>query len=294
MESQQQSSVSVDVYELVTNRIVEFLEKGTIPWQKPWTEAGVPRNLVTNRQYRGINILLLQSLGYTQNLFLTWEQLKSIGGSVKRGEKSHLVTFWKPMGRKEKGKKATTEYELRYYRVFNVIQCKDIPENVHQEPLQVVHDPIKACEAILGNMPDCPTIEHNTEGAYYLVQQDAINLPNKPAFKTAEGYYATLFHELVHSTGHKSRLNREGITATPEYGAELYCLEELVAELGTAYLCSQGGILPKEIENTAAYIKGWIAPLRNDKQFIVKASSLAQRAVDYILKTQDEETPGKE
>ncbi len=279
MDSNTESSVSIDVYELVTNRIIELLEQGTVPWQKPWTESGFPKNLISKRPYRGTNILLLQSLGYSQNLFLTWEQLKAVGGSVNRGQKSHLVVFWKPMGKQG----AATEFVLRYYKVFNVAQCRDIPQNLFEPLPNTDYDPIEECEHIIEHMPGRPKIVHKKQKAFYSAESDIINMPLKGSFKTIESYYCALFHELVHSTGHQSRLKREAMNEMSEFGAELYSVEELIAEFGATYLCSHGKIVTAEIANSAAYINGWLTKLRGDKQFIVTASTQAQKAVEYIL-----------
>jgi len=282
-------TVEIDVYELVTNQVIELLEQGTVPWQKPWTEAGFPRNLVTKRPYRGMNILLLQSLGYSQNLFLTWEQLKAIGGSVRKGQRSHLVIFWKPLARQGRA----TEFILRYYKVFNVAQCRDIPKSLFEPSLHVAYEPVIECEYIIEHMPQCPEIVHKQQRAFYDLESDKINMPLKETFTTIESYYSALFHELVHSTGHKKRLNRETMNGNAADEDDLYSVEELIAEFGATYLCSHGKILTAEISNSAAYISGWLDRLRNDKQFIVTATTHAQKAVEYILniKRDSEEKP---
>lgn len=287
MDSQNTSSTKLDVYELVTNRIIDLLEAGTVPWQKPWTEAGVPMNLISKRPYRGINLWLLLSLNYEQNLFLTWDQLKKIGGSVNKDEHGHVVVFWKNV-RKEKEEgaeenKAKTVPMLRYYKVFNIAQCRDIPANLIPELVNREVDPILECEAVINGMPDCPVIKHKEDKAFYHVELDYINMPKKKSFKSMEAYYSTFFHELVHSTGAEKRLGRKTITEMTEFGSEPYSIEELIAELGSAYLNSYTGILDKEIQNSVSYIQGWLTKLRDDKRFIVQASGQAQRAVDYIL-----------
>jgi antirestriction protein ArdC len=291
MEPTTQSTVEIDVCTLVTNRIIELLEQGTVPWQKPWTEAGFPRNLITKRQYRGTNLLLLQSLGYSQNLFLTWEQLKAVGGSVNKGQRAHLVVFWKPLVRQ----KTSPEFVLKYYKVFNVAQCRDIPQYLFDPPLHTGYDPLVECEHIIEHMPSCPKVVHKKQKAFYNTENDIINMPLKGSFTSIESYYCTLFHELVHSTGHKSRLNRDTMSEMSEFGAELYSEEELIAEFGAMYLCSHGKILTAEIANSAAYINGWLTKLRGDKQFIVTATVQAQKAVEYILKVKEdsEELPNR-
>lgn len=286
MDSTTSTPPKVDVYKIVTDRIIELLEQGTVPWQKPWTDAGVPANLLSKRPYRGINLWLLLSLNYERNLFLTWDQLKKIGASVKQGEHGHVVIYWKTPAKKEDvldGEKEKKVPLLRYYKVFNVSQLRDLPENL-VEPLVVKeHDPILECESIIHGMPQCPGIKHKEQKAFYHIEEDYINMPKKKSFKTSESYYSVLFHELVHSTGSEKRLNRPTITEMAEFGSEPYSIEELVAELGAAYLCSFAGTLTAQINDSAGYIKGWLGKLKDDKRFIVRASGYSQKAVDFIL-----------
>jgi antirestriction protein ArdC len=279
------SKPKVDLYQIVTDRIIELLDQGTIPWQKPWTEEGIPMNLISKRPYRGINLWLLLSLNYSRNLFLTWDQIKKIGGSVKQGEHGHVVVFWKTSknGDNLEGKEQKAVPLLRYYKVFNVEQCRDLPENIVEPVVQKEHDPILECEAILKGMPEYPPVQYKEQKAFYHIVEDYINMPKKKSFKTSEAYYSTLFHELVHSTGSEKRLKRPSITEMAEFGSEPYSIEELVAEIGAAYLCSFTGILAAEMKDSAAYIKGWLGKLRDDKRFIIRASGYSQRAVDYIL-----------
>lgn len=295
MDSQNTSSTKLDVYEMVTNRIIDLLEAGTVPWQKPWTEAGVPMNLISKRPYRGINLWLLLSLNYERNLFLTWDQLKKLGGSVNKDQHGHVVVFWKNVKKQsdelDNDEKAKTVPILRYYKVFNIEQCRDIPKDLIPElTKEKKNDPILECEAIISNMPDSPLLMFKGKKAYYDVLKDHVVLPQLKSFKTSESYYSTLFHELVHSTGSEKRLGRKTITEMAEFGSEPYSIEELIAELGAAYLNSFTGMLNKQIENSVAYIQGWLEKLRNDKRFIVQASGQAQRAVDLILNRQDNES----
>lgn len=286
MDSTTSTPPKVDVYKIVTDRIIELLEQGTVPWQKPWAIAGVPANFLSKRPYRGINLWLLLSLNYERNLFLTWDQLKKIGASVKKGEIGHVVIYWKTTSKNEDvvdGEKEKKVSLLRYYKVFNVSQCRDLPENLIEPFVTKEHDPILECEAMVTGMPQCPTIKHKEQLAFYHIEEDYINMPKKKSFKCIEGYYTTLFHELVHSTGAEKRLNRKTVTEMHEFGSEAYSIEELVAELGSAYLSSFTGILNGELKNTAAYINGWLAKLKNDKRFMVQASGQAQRAVDFII-----------
>ena len=285
MNSQQTPSVKLDVYALITNRIIELLDAGTIPWRKPWTEKGIPMNAVSKRPYRGINLLLLNSIEYPTNLWLTFKQLKTIGGSVKKGEKGTFVIFTKLADKQvEKNNETVIEKKslLRYYKVFNVEQCVDIAENFLQKENRNI-EPVPECQAILANMKNTPLLVHQYNEAYYTPKNDCINLPRISSFESAESFYGTLFHELIHATGHTSRLNRKEVAENPAFGSEMYSLEELVAEMGGCYLKSYAGIPIEELPNSAAYINGWLEVFKGDRRFIMKASSRAQHAVEYIL-----------
>ena len=286
MDSQQTAS-KLDVYQLVTDQIISLLEQGIVPWQRPWNDAGVPMNLLSKRQYRGINLWLLLSLNYERNFFLTWEQIKSIGGSVNKGETGQIVVFWKPLQKKaeETEEKQKSVPMLRYYKVFNIAQCRDIPENLIPKVNPSIGEatPLMECEAIIHGMPDCPTIVHKDPHAFYRIDTDTVNMPKKKSFKSSESYYSTLFHELVHSTGAEKRLGRKTLIDMVPFGAVSYAQEELVAEMGSAYLCRYCDILPNEINNTVAYLDNWLGVLKNDKRFIISASGQAQKAVDFIL-----------
>ncbi len=278
---------SIDVYSLVTNRIIELLEAGTIPWQKPWTSKGIPRNCITKRPYQSVNTLLLNSLPYEHNLFLTWKQVKTIGGSVLKGEKGHLIVFNKMVEEKNEKGEAKKLFFLRYYKVFNIAQCKDLPQAFLPEE-GAVHEKLVRFEVIVDDMPNRPLITTGGNQAFYDPIEDSINMPPIKKFKKAELYYGVLFHELVHSTGHQSRLNRKGVTERIVFGSEQYSLEELVAEIGACFLKSYCGLPIDQLENEAAYIQHWLEVLKNDKKFIVKASSSAQKAVEYIMNTKVE------
>lgn len=248
-------------------------------------------NLMSKRAYRGINLWLLLSLNYERNLFLTWDQLKKIGGSVNKGETGHIVVFWKPVQKKieETEEKQKSVPMLRYYKVFNIAQCRDIPAHLISELTNLEVDPILECEAVINGMPDSPLLIFKGKKAYYDVSKDHIVLPQLKTFKSNESYYSTFFHELVHSTGSEKRLGRLTITEMAEFGSEPYSIEELIAEMGAAFLCSYTHILEKEIQNSASYIQGWLEKLRADKRFIISASGQAQKAVDFILGRKENE-----
>ena len=290
----------VDVYGIITNKVVEQLNSGTVPWRKPWTDAGLPKNIISGRHYRGINLMLLAMEGYEHNLFLSFRQVHDIGGKVKKGEKGHMVVYWNNGEKKQDGTEQTEEGSekkkaiLRYYYVFNIAQCESIPEKYL--PTEREAKELVSCEAIVKGMPKCPVIKHKEQKAYYDPLEDYVNMPKKRSFKTDASYYATLFHELVHSTGHPLRLDRKGFVQMSERDGEAYSQEELVAEMGTCYLQSYAGIT-EEFEQSTAYIQGWLGVLKGDKRFLFQAAKAAQKAVDYILNdvdTKDETKPEDE
>lgn len=278
------TKTNIDVYQMVTDRIIERLESGVIPWKQPWTEAGLPQNLVTGKAYTGINLLLLASMGFPRNYFLTFKQIKDLKGSVKKGEKSIPVIFWKWTEKEDRQTKELKKVSLiRYYTVFNVDQCNDLPE----ERIPVIENDgkmdVAELEFIIEGMPKRPPIVHKENQAYYHPVKDFINMPKLNNFKDTESYWGTLFHELIHSTGHSTRLNRKEITERTTFGTEPYSMEELVAEIGACYLKSYCGIGSKDFENNVAYIQHWLNKLREDKRMIIFSSAKAQKAVDYIL-----------
>jgi antirestriction protein ArdC len=226
---------------------------------------------------------LLNSLEYDRNLFLTFQQLKLINGSVKRGEKGNLVVFTKTIEKKVSEGEIEKKSMLRYYKVFNIDQCTDIPSRlIPEEPLET-NEPLSRCALILDSMTDPPKIEHKGSQAFYLPRVDIINMPKLTHFESSEKYYSVLFHELVHSTGHQKRLNRKEITENPKFGTEPYSLEELVAEIGSCYLQSHSGLPIEAIKNSVAYIKGWLDVFKGDTRFVIRAASRAHQSVEYIL-----------
>lgn len=293
--STQAKTQKKDVYGIITEKIIEQLEKGTVPWRKPWTGAGIPTNLISNRPYRGINVMLLSMFGYEHNLFLTSKQLKELGGSIKPEESPHLVVFWNFPEQKE-GEEDDHEDDsntkqkkpsLRYYTVFNISQCEGIPPQYIPKNDREVK-PNAACKVVVNTMPNKPRVQHKEQEAYYNPLKDFINMPKQSSFKTDDAYYSTLFHELVHSTGHPSRCDRKDLIQMSEFGLAHYSHEELVAEIGSCYLQSHVGITD-EFEQSTAYISGWLEVLKNDRRFIFSASTAAQKAVDYILNVSETE-----
>lgn len=266
------------VYEKITNIIIEKLEQGIVPWHQPWTSSWPPRNLVSKKPYRGINLLLLSNLKYELSYFLTFKQVKYLKGSVIKNEKAHLAVFY-TWGKD----KAELVPMVKFYYVFNVEQCKGIESKHIPWQISSKFNSIDEAERIAIEMPDQPKISYNNNRACYIPREDQINMPSINSFRSDEELYSTLFHELCHATGSRSRLNRKGITGVAAFGSKVYSQEELVAEIGTAFLCGQAGIANRTIDNSAAYIQGWISKLKTDKRMIIFAAGAAQKACDFIL-----------
>lgn len=272
------------IYQMVTDRITAELEKGNVIWRKPWTSLGgnMPRNLLSKKPYRGINLLLLSLEPYASPYWLTAKQANEKGGKIRKGEKSTVIIFWKIL-KSEKNGEETTIPLLRYYRVFNLEQCEGIDAPV-EEAAPVDHDPIADADKIVAGYKNGPKIEHGGDTAAYVPAWDKIMLPVRSAFASPEAYYQTKFHELSHSTGHESRLNREGITGAINFGEENYSKEELVAELGAAMLSTVAGIdIEKVAPPSGAYIKHWLSKLQADPKLIVQAAAQAAKSSDHIL-----------
>ena len=280
---------SVDVFAVLTERLIEQLEKGIIPWRTPWSNAGIPRNLVSKHPYRGINLIVLASLGYAENVFVSFNQLKEIGAKPKTDEKACPVMFWK-FPPKEEDTVVRKKPTLHYYSVFNITQCEDIPDSFQLSPTKVLGS-IDTCEHVVSNMPQCPAIQNKMKTAFYDPLHDYINVPKQNTFATEEGYYTCLFHQLIHATGHHSRLGRKDLVELPEFGYSNFSHEELVAEIGTGYLQSYTGVL-EEFSPSQEYLSGWIKRFKEDKHFAYSAAAKAQQAVDFILdlKNEHEET----
>jgi antirestriction protein ArdC len=293
------------VYEIVTDRIIKMLEEGTIPWKKPW-KGGAACNLLRKIDYRGINVFNLAHTPYSLPYWVSQKDLIKLSGvdlkdNVSKQEymktvtamecrllegqlyKSNIVIYtnWLDRIDKDTGEINGKIPFTKYYRVWNVEQTTipsirpDLIPEVTNNPI----DSIAAAENIILQYTNCPIITHNEARAYYKPSSDLVNMPKKTVFNTAEDYYATLFHELGHSTGHASRLNREFGAG---FGSEKYAKEELVAELTSAFLCAKTQIDNSVIDNSAAYVQGWLKKIKEDKNILIWASSRAQKAADYI------------
>ncbi|GAC1605554.1 MAG: zincin-like metallopeptidase domain-containing protein [Hymenobacter sp.] len=283
------TTIRPDVYQIVTDRIISALEGGIIPWRKPWNAVyGLPRNYSTGRVYSGINLFLLHFSGALP-FFMTFKQALALGGNVRKGAKGHQVVYYNISKRenKETGKEEKMPF-LKYYTVFSVEDIEGIAFNLPEVPKQEF-TASEVAEGIVEAWDGKPAIQHLHQRAYYSPAMDFVNMPKAETFTTSEGYYQTLFHELTHSTGHTSRLDRADLTAGEGKQSTSYAREELTAEMGASFLSAAAGIATEQTEeNTVAYIHGWLERLKNDKQLVVKAASKAQAAARMILGTTEE------
>ncbi|WP_068612541.1 ArdC family protein [Paenibacillus tuaregi] len=269
--------MSEKIYEMITNRMIQLLEKGIVPWRRPW-RVGAAVNWKTQKSYRGINTMLLEPGEYA-----TFKQIKEAGGTVKKGEKGNIVVFWTWLEKEDEdsGKEVKIPF-LRYYNVFDINkQCEGLKSKRDDQTFE--HDPIEAAEKICEGYKDAPRVTFASGRAFYRPSTDSVSVPPICDYAKAEEYYSTLFHEHVHSTGHAKRLNRSGITELAAFGDESYSKEELVAEIGAAMLCGVAGIDNSTLDNSAAYVGSWLRELKDDKRLIVQAAGQAQKAADYIL-----------
>jgi antirestriction protein ArdC len=270
-----------DLYQEITDRIIAELSAGTAPWVRPWVQSephsGMPYNLSTGRAYRGINTLLLGLQSYPRQAWLTYKQAADMGAYVRKGETGSPIVFYKACtvrDRSSDDSNATKTFPLlKTFTVFNVAQIDGLPA-VNAPADAPVASNFPGADALLAQAQ----IETGGDVACYIPSRDLIRLPAKSAFKSEADFYATALHELTHWTGHASRLDR--LRTLARFGSESYAREELIAELGAAFLCGSLGI-PGTLQH-AAYVGSWIKVLQNDKRAIVTASGAAQKAVDLI------------
>jgi antirestriction protein ArdC len=278
-----------NVYESITERIVNALESGNIPWKKEWRtsgkSAGLPYNLVSGAAYRGINVFSLLCSPYSSNGWCTYKQAQSLGYQVRKGEKSSPVVFWKFPDKTTKLVKPDAAPFAKFYSVFNVEQLDGVPVELPFDG--VTFDPIEECETLVSRFMSSashPTLGHGGDRAYFRPSQDHVQMPYRETFNSAGGYYCTLFHEFAHSTGIKSRCDRAELQAMTGFGDEDYSKEELTAEFAAAFLCAETGCSNEErVSNSVAYIQGWLRKLKNDKTLAMQAAQRAQKAADFIL-----------
>lgn len=271
-----------NVYQEITDKILSAMESGNLPWIKPWSGIGtnnMPRNAITKRAYSGCNVPLLwlsaQTKGYARNDWLTYKQAQEIGAQVRSGEKATMVVFASTFITKPKeGEDVKRVPFLKAYSVFNTAQCDNVPATLDPKPINTEQRNAD-CEAFLRST--LADIRHGEGRAYYRPTGDFIMLPAYETFKTADGYYGTALHELTHWTGIERRCNRQ---FGKRFGDKAYAAEELVAELGAAFMCAEFGF--DAITQHAAYIKDWIALLKDDARAFVTAASKASQAVEFL------------
>lgn len=273
----------MNIYQMISDRIISQLEQGIIPWNKPWTGTrDGAYNRISKKPYSLINQMLLRHSGE----YASYKQWQECGGQVRKGEKAEVVVFWKPTQVKEEkdGEETIrTVPVLRYYSVFHITQVDNV-EPIEKSELNDI-DPIQDAEKILNDYISAEGIKLEKElsdRAYYSPLRDVIHLPLIEQFTDAAEYYSVAFHEATHSTMKETRCNRPQKMAA--FGTENYSKEELVAEIGSAALLNITGIeTEKTFKNNAAYVQNWLQVLKNDNRFIVSASSKAEKAVKYIL-----------
>lgn len=285
-----------DIQAKITAQIIAQLEKGTAPWRQPWDRSGTGLSLPlrsTGQSYQGINTLVLwcasQEHGYTGRSWVTFRQAKELGGHVREGQKGQLVVYY---GRAESKTKTNAKGEpetfsfLKPFWVFNALdQCDGLPESLTRMGLTQGerHDWNRStdCEAFIDRTG--VTVQHGGDRAFYSPAMDRVQLPPAEAFKDAQGYYATAFHELTHATGHASRLDRSLTDGKHTFGSHPYAREELVAELGAAFLTSEFGLHGEEPRaDHAQYLAHWLGALKEDSKAIFAAASAAQKAVNWL------------
>ena len=281
----------MDIYQTVTDRIVALLEAGTCPWKKSWSGgSGMPKNLVSKKEYRGINPFLLSAMPYSSPYWLTYRQAVSLGGHVKKGEKSSMVVFWKMLDKRaatDQDGEADTKHGkipmLKFYNVFSVEQCEGLTIPPEPEAVVNVFTAIEKAEQIVQGYKGAPVIRYGGNRAFFRPAADLVQLPCQNTFEHSEDFYAVLYHELGHSTGAKHRLARKEVVDCNAFGSHDYSVEELVAEFTASFLCAHVGISNETIDMSASYIDGWLSVIKGDKKMLVVAAARAQAAADLIL-----------
>lgn len=281
-------SIDMNIRTEITNTIIAMLEQGVGQWERPWQKVavrGMPRNFTSGRAYSGVNVLLLwnaaQSRGFERNEWLTFKQAQEIGAKVRKGAKGVMCIFYKTMERSdaadvEGDDEARSVPMLKPFWLFNVADIDGLPEQ--PAPQAANSQPLEQGEFIL--QATGARIEHGGNRACYSIAADMIQLPRPEQFKTPANYYGTALHELVHWTGHPDRLARE---YGKLFGDEAYAFEELVAELGSAFLCADLGLTDYTLDGHASYLQSWLKVLKNDKSAIFTAAKHASAAHALIV-----------
>ena len=289
---------TTDAYAKVTNQVIDLMEKGIIPWKKTWNAAlDAPQNFVTGRPYNGFNNFILTVLAmvhhHTTNFWLTYNQAKNLGGNIKKGEHGTTIIYWiikkdeeAPKDPKDENKKVMFP---KAHTVFNLDQTEGIEYQVNERAATTENEKNVICQQIVDEMPKRPEIVCKGCQPCYAPIQDTVYIPVVENFDSTNEYYATLFHELAHSTGHASRLNRKEVSQGTHFGTGDYSREELVAEFTSLFLCEKANILSHTIENSTAYLQNWLTALKNDKKMLLIASSQAQKAANFILNIKNDD-----
>lgn len=288
----------LDIYERVTEIVLKRLGEGVAPWQAPSiARVGFPRNFLTKNHYRGINVFLLGSAGYASPWFLTYRQAGDLGGQVRKGEKGHLIvkygTFEKenPPENSRSGDAETVKRGyLRGYTVFNSSQIDGIEFPEIKNPDYQPSEQVALAQKIIDEMPNPPKLEEGPHACpHYRPAEDLVGMPARETFTTEERFYKSLFHEFTHASGHSSRLARKTLLENKGMMAigtarQTYAKEELVAEMGAAFLTAHAGIVLDDFENSAAYLSSWLKVLKvkENRRWIVEAASQAQKATEWI------------
>lgn len=289
----------MDLFQIITDRIVAELEQGVIPWQKPWSGIQGAISHTTGKRYSLLNQILL---GCRSGEFVTFKEAQREGGYVKKGEKASMIVFWKFIDSAKRDDAGNIIYGadgkplmesvpfLRYYNVFHIDQCEGLQPHFAEDPTPGEHlSPDAAADQIVEDYVQRSgvklTIQHS-DRAFYSPSSDSVTVPELAQYTSVSEYYSTLFHELTHSTGHVSRLNR--LSKEASFGSELYSKEELIAELGAAFLVNHAGLeTSSSFRNSAGYIQSWLKALKDDKRLIVSAAGKADKAVAMILNREE-------
>lgn len=280
--------MSNKVYEVITSKIISSIEAdGILPWRKPFSigsTANIQRNYISKKPYQGINAILTTLQIFPSPFWITFKQAESISLFIKKGEKGTPIIYWNWIADKEDPTKKIPF--ARYFTVFNVSQFKDwekvIIQDTVKEELNILST-IEKGEFVKDNYKNSPKIDSVDAGkACYIPAKDQIIMPPLNRFEKSEEYYSTLFHEMIHSTGHESRLNRKGITKTSGFGSDPYAFEELIAEIGSAFLCNHSEI-EGVYDNSVSYISSWNKRFKEDVSILPKAANAAMKAANHIL-----------
>lgn len=281
--------MSTVAYEVITEQLIRAMQGGVIPWRKTW-KGSFPCNAFNKNIYKGINKIVLGLTPYSDPRWATWNQIVEHGGNVKQGQEKNytrivLWSFSKKVN-KSTGEETSVPF-LKYFRIYNVEQCENLnlPELVDESENR---DKIAEAEAIVEGYRNCPEIV-SSGNAWYSPVKDIIGMPDIAMFDSSDSYYATLFHEMAHSTGHSSRMDRKCLAKITKFGSIDYSKEELVAEFSAYFLCNACGIQNDRLEeNTTAYLQNWIQVLNSDPKIAVQSAGIAQKVADYILGIQQE------